>query len=74
MFDILSGAFDQPHSQRRAGGCRRKTLDDIMALNEEHRRLIRDYVNYYHADRIRDSFLHQERICQTFPLQWLTRL
>jgi len=31
-------------------------LDHIIALNERHlRRLIRDYVNYHHEDRIHDS-------------------
>jgi hypothetical protein len=31
-------------------------LDHIIALNEQHlRRLIRDYVSYYHQDRIHDS-------------------
>jgi putative transposase len=29
---------------------------NIIALNEQHlRRLIRDYLNYYHQDRIHDS-------------------
>ena len=38
------------------GSCRREILDHVIALNEEHlRRLIRDYVNYYHEDRIPDS-------------------
>lgn len=31
-------------------------LDHVIALNEEHlRRLLRDYVSYYHQDRIHDS-------------------
>ena len=31
-------------------------LDHVIALNEQHlRRLIRDYVNYHHDDRIHDS-------------------
>ena len=30
--------------------------DHVIALNEEHlRRLIRDYVNYHHEDRVHDS-------------------
>ena len=38
------------------GSCRRELLDHVIALNEEHlRRLIRDYVRYYHEDRIHDS-------------------
>jgi transposase InsO family protein len=43
-------------SERWIGTCRREMLDHIIALNEEHlRRLIRDYVSYYHQDRIHDS-------------------
>ena len=37
------------------GSCRREMLDHIIALNERHLRLIRDYVNYHHDDRIHDS-------------------
>ncbi len=43
-------------SERWVGSCRREMLDHIIALNEQHlRRLIRDYVSYYHQDRIHDS-------------------
>ena len=43
-------------AERWVGSCRREILDHVIALNEEHlRRLIRDYVNYYHEDRIHDS-------------------
>jgi hypothetical protein len=38
------------------GSCRREILDQVIALNERHlRRLMRDYVNYHHEDRIHDS-------------------
>jgi integrase-like protein len=38
------------------GSCRREILDHTIALNEQHlRRLVRDYVSYYHQDRIHDS-------------------
>ena len=38
------------------GSCRRELLDHVIPLNEEHlRRLIREYVRYYHEDRIHDS-------------------
>ena len=38
------------------GSCRREMLDHVIAPNEEHlRRLIRDYVRYYHQDRVHDS-------------------
>jgi hypothetical protein len=43
-------------AERWIGSCRREILDHIIALNEAHlRRLLRDYVTYYHADRIHDS-------------------
>jgi len=43
-------------AERWVGSCRREILDHVIALNEPHlRRLIRDYVNYYHQDRIHDS-------------------
>lgn len=43
-------------AERWVGSCRREILDHGIALNEQHlRRLIRDYVNYYHQDRIHDS-------------------
>jgi putative transposase len=43
-------------SERWIGSCRRELLDHVIVLNENHmRRLIRDYVSYYHTDRIHDS-------------------
>jgi putative transposase len=43
-------------SERPVGSCRREILDHVIALNERHlRRLIRDFVGYYHQDRIHDS-------------------
>jgi putative transposase len=43
-------------SERWIGSCRRELLDHVIILNESHlRRLIRDYVSYYHEDRIHDS-------------------
>ena len=43
-------------AERWVGSCRREILDHILALNEQHlRRLMRDYVNYHHNDRIQDS-------------------
>jgi putative transposase len=43
-------------AERWVGSCRREILDHVIALNEPHlRRLIRDYVDYYHQDRIHDS-------------------
>jgi putative transposase len=43
-------------AERSVGGCRRELLDHVIVLNESHlRRLVRDYVRYYHEDRIHDS-------------------
>ena len=43
-------------AERWLGSCRREILAHVIALNEQHlRRLIRDYANYHHDDRIHDS-------------------
>ena len=43
-------------AERWVGSCRREILDHVIALNERHlRRLMRDYVNYHHEDRIHDG-------------------
>jgi len=43
-------------AERWVGSCRREVLDHIIALNEPHlRRLLREYVDYYHQDRTHDS-------------------
>jgi putative transposase len=43
-------------SERCVGSCRRELLDHVIVFNEDHlRRLIRDYISYYHEDRIHDS-------------------
>jgi len=43
-------------AERWVGSCRRDLLDHVVVLNEVHlRRLIRDYISYYHEDRIHDS-------------------
>lgn len=42
--------------ERWVGSCRREMLDHIIALNENHlRRLLREYIAYYHQDRTHDS-------------------
>jgi transposase InsO family protein len=42
-------------AERWIGSCRRELLDHVIALDETHlRRLIRDYISYYHEDRIHD--------------------
>jgi len=43
-------------AERWIGSCRREILDHIIALNEGHlRRILQDYVNYHHEDRLHDS-------------------
>jgi transposase InsO family protein len=43
-------------AERWVGGCRREMLDCVIPLNEQHlRRLVSDYVSYFHDDRIHDS-------------------
>jgi hypothetical protein len=39
-------------AERWVGTCRRELLDHVIVLGEQHlRRLLRDYLAYYHADR-----------------------
>jgi transposase InsO family protein len=43
-------------AERWIGSCRQELLDHVIVLSENHlRRLIRDYIHYYHQDRIHDS-------------------
>jgi putative transposase len=39
-------------AERWVGSCRRELLDHVIVLNERHlRRLLCDFISYYHADR-----------------------
>jgi transposase InsO family protein len=41
-------------SEKWVGTCKRELIDHVVVLDEEHlRRLLRDYVAYYNADRVR---------------------
>jgi transposase InsO family protein len=43
-------------AERWIGSSRREFLDHVIPLDEQHlRRLIRDYVRYYHLDRTHDG-------------------
>ncbi len=43
-------------AERWVGSCRRDLLDHVIVLNEAHlRRLVRDYIRYYHEDRTHDG-------------------
>jgi len=40
-------------AERWVGSCRRELLDHVIVFNEEHlRRLLREYVSYYNAERV----------------------
>jgi len=52
----LQAPWQNGTAERWIGSCRREFLDHIIALNERHLvRLLRDYVSYYHQDRVHDS-------------------
>jgi putative transposase len=43
-------------AERVVGSVRRELLDHVVVLNEDHlRRLLREYVNYYNAERVHTS-------------------
>ncbi len=43
-------------AERWVGSCRRELLDHVIVVNEGHlRRLVREYLGYYHADRSHDG-------------------
>jgi putative transposase len=43
-------------AERWVGSCRRELLDRVIVLNEVHlRRLVHEYIRYYHEDRIHDA-------------------
>ena len=43
-------------AERWVGSCRREFLDHVIVMNEAHlRRLMREYLSYYHQDRVHDS-------------------
>jgi putative transposase len=47
-------------AERWVGSCRRELLDHVIVLSEFHlRRLVRDYIRYYHEDRVHGA-LNQE--------------
>lgn len=43
-------------AERWVGSCRRELLDHVIVLSESHvRRLVREYLHYYHEDRVHDA-------------------
>jgi len=58
--ELIRTAYRSPWqngvAERWVGSCRRELLDHVIVLNESHlRRLVRDYLKYYHDDRIHDA-------------------
>ena len=52
-------------AERWVGSCRRELLDHVIPLNDEHlRRLVRDYVAYFHHDRIHDALSKDTPHCR----------
>ena len=48
--------WQNPFAERWVGSVRRELLDHVIVLDEEHlRRLLTEYVRYYHVDRVHDS-------------------
>jgi transposase InsO family protein len=45
-------------AERWVGSCRRELLDHVIVLSESHvRRLVREYLHYYHEDRVHDALI-----------------
>ena len=58
--ELIRTAYRSPWqngvAERWVGSCRRELLDHVIVLSESHlRRLVREYVQYYHEDRIHDA-------------------
>ena len=58
--DLIQTAYQSPWqngvAERWVGSCRRELLDHVIVFNATHlRRLVREYLGYYHEDRIHDS-------------------
>jgi putative transposase len=58
--ELIRTAYRSPWqngvAERWEGSCRRELLDHVIVLSESHlRRLVREYLDYYHADRIHDA-------------------
>ena len=52
----LQSPWQNGIAERWIGSCRRELLDHVIIINEVHlRRLLRDYISYYHDDRTHDS-------------------
>jgi len=44
--------FQNPYAERVIGSIRRECLDNLIIIGEDHlRRILRDYIDYYHDSR-----------------------
>ncbi len=58
--ELIRSAYQSPWqngvAERWVGSCRRELLDHVIVFNEAHlRRLVREYLGYYHPDRTHDG-------------------
>jgi transposase InsO family protein len=58
--ELIRTAYQSPWqngvAERWVGSCRREMLDHVIVFNEAHlRRLVLEYLRYYHADRTHDA-------------------
>jgi hypothetical protein len=58
--ELIRTAYQSPWqngvAERWAGSCRRDLLDHVIVFNEAHlKRIVGEYLGYYHEDRIHDS-------------------
>ncbi len=52
-------------AERWVGSCRRELLDHVIALNEKHlKRLLLEYIRYYHEDRTHLALKKDTPICR----------
>jgi putative transposase len=58
--ELIRTAYRSPWqngvAERWVGSCRRELLNHVIVLSESHlRRLVQEYIQYYHEDRIHDA-------------------
>ena len=68
--DPIHTSFQSPWqngvAERWVESCRRDLLDHVIALNEQHlKRLLAEYVRYYHEDRTHLGLAKQTPSCRT---------
>ena len=53
-------------AERWVGSCRRDLMDHVLVLNERHaRRLLAEYLRYYHEDRTHYALAKQPPLCRS---------